>query len=86
MERRKLMITVYTVLCLITILVLLISSFFAAYTVFLSMIIALATHTLNTVVCIIGVFLIQGIGVLTWWIMKKLYRLYCSKTGFKIKR
>lgn len=86
MERRKLMITVYTVLCLITMLLLLILSFFAAYTVFLSMIIALATHTLNTVVCIIGVFLIQGIGVLTWWIIKKLYRLYCSKTGFKIKR
>lgn len=85
-RRRKFEIAMYTVLGLVAMILLLVLSFFAAYTVFLSMLIALATHMLNTTVCILGVFLIQGIGILTWWITKKLYSLYCSKTGFRIER
>lgn len=85
-SKEKLKIATHTVLFVIAMLVLFTLSFFAGYTVFLSILIALATNTLNTIVCIIGIFLVQGIGILTLWCVKKLYSFYCFKTGFKIER
>ncbi|MBI5973903.1 hypothetical protein [Staphylococcus caledonicus] len=85
-SKEKFKIAMFTLLSLIIIVLLLIISFFAAYTVFLSMLIALSTNTLNTAVCILGVFLMQVIGIFTWWLIKRLYRVYCNKTGFNIKK
>ncbi len=84
--KNKLKIGVVTLFYLIAILALLILSFFAGYTVFLSMLLSLASNTFNTTVCILGVFLIQSIGILTLWILKKVHKIYSNKTGFKVKK
>ncbi len=85
-NKNKFKIGVTTIFYLVIILILIVLSFFAGYTVFLSMLLALASKTFNTTVCVLGVFLIQCIGVLTLWTFKKIYKMYCNKTGFKIEK
>lgn len=85
-NKDKFKITLLSVLFIISILFLLFLSFFGGYSVFLSMLMALSTHTLNAVTCVLGIFLIQIMGICTWHVIKKSFHKYKEKTGFKIEK
>lgn len=85
-SKDKFKITLISLLCIISILFLLFLSFFAAYSVFLSMLLALSTHTFNIVALVIGIFIIQVIGICTWHVIKMIFYKYKEKTGFKIEK
>lgn len=85
-NKDKIKITLISLLFIAVILFLLFLSFFGGYSVFLSMLLGLSTHTLNTVTCIIGIFIIQIIGVCAWRVIKMAFYKYREKTGFKIEK
>ncbi|MCQ9903148.1 hypothetical protein ACY2DA_13465 [Staphylococcus simulans] len=82
----KIKIFVITLIFILLLLTLLVISFFAGYTVFISMIASLVSKTLSLPAVVVGIFLIQLLGLLTMWSIKKLINLYKDKTGMKIIR
>lgn len=82
----KFKILLITTLFLAILLLILIGSFFTGYTVLISMIASLFSKTLSLPAVIIGIFLIEIIGIFTFWVVKKSFGLYKRKTGMKIIR
>lgn len=69
-------------LVIVSIVIILICSFFASYSVFVSLITLGYANMLNEVSAILGMFLIQIIGVITWKTIKSAIKFLQNKVGY----
>lgn len=72
----------WLVLVITGIVIILICSFFASYSVFASLITLGYANMLNEVSAILGMFAIQIIGVITWKTIKSAIKFLQNKVGY----
>lgn len=72
----------WLILTIIAIAFILFLSFFASYSVFVALITLGYANVLNEWSAIVGMFVIQIIGVMTWYVIKLGIKFYQKKVGY----